>query len=210
MIFQTICAHDSPIQPQASPDRRPLGPETEIDLDRIGGIDPLNSRKIDPADIDRMAAMLRADGQINPIVVRPGGDGKLLVLSAPGAGAPLRGSRPKAGRAGSTPASSPAKTRRRARSRSPRTSGARICIRSTRLRPSPRSRSRARSRRSRGSWVFRAPGSRQVRARHEALGQGQGRLARGKVRRGKVRSQDRPRLHRGQRPRGDGRRARRP
>ncbi len=57
-----------------------LGPETEIDLDRIGGVDPLNSRKMDPADIDRMAAMLRTEGQINPIVVRPGGDGKLLVL----------------------------------------------------------------------------------------------------------------------------------
>ena len=68
----------SSLKPAPTADQ--LGPETEIDLDRIGGIDPLNSRKIDPADIDRMAAMLRADGQINPIVVRPGGDGKLLVL----------------------------------------------------------------------------------------------------------------------------------
>ena len=66
------------LKPAPTADR--LGPETEIDLDRIGGVDPLNSRKIDPADIDRMAAMLRAEGQINPIVVRPGGDGKFLVL----------------------------------------------------------------------------------------------------------------------------------
>ena len=59
-----------------------LGPEIKIELSRIAGIDPLNSRKIEPSDIDRMAANLRAQGQINPIVLRPDkGDGELFVLA---------------------------------------------------------------------------------------------------------------------------------
>jgi ParB/RepB/Spo0J family partition protein len=59
-----------------------LGPEIKIELSRIAGIDPLNSRKIEPSDIDRMAANLRAQGQINPIVLRPDkGHGELFVLA---------------------------------------------------------------------------------------------------------------------------------
>jgi len=53
-----------------SPAGNLIGPEIVVSLAEIFGVDPCNARQTEPTDVDAMAAQLREQGQIHPLLLR--------------------------------------------------------------------------------------------------------------------------------------------